>query len=113
MANVKAARDDLLRAFTVFVDAVVAEAEAPAAKASEADKLAEKWGEAVSRKTACKIMDRSYGYLVERIESGDIACAPDGRVLVRSIAGYLYRGAPKPKQKERSRWYIDPRRAAQ
>lgn len=112
-SNVRTARDELLQAFTTFVGAVVAEAEAPAAKASEADKLAEKWGEAVQRKIACQIMDRSYNYLAERIESGDIACAPDGRVLVRSIADYLYRGAPKPKQKERSRWHIDPRRAAQ
>lgn len=45
-SNVRTARDELLQAFTTFVDAVVAEAEAPAAKASEADKLAEKWGEA-------------------------------------------------------------------
>ena len=64
-----------------------------------AEAWTEQWGEVVSKTAAAKILGCSPSTVYKLIADGDIRTAPDGRVLVRSMAEWASSQSPNRKAK--------------
>lgn len=65
--------------------------------ASIADQWVEQWGEAVTKKTAAKMLGVSVPYVTKLIDAGKLQVSADNRILVRQACAWMHSKNPDKK----------------